>query len=153
MLKRSFICCFIIYMTVSLKDFVKIGRKDCLQSYFRIKQLCQIIAHLQQNYFQSHLLTFIFKLYIFLFLVNIYGQDIKYPSTCTHECTFCEKKWLKNSHFLYIFVNFCYIFAFFFFFLLFAKITLLFSCHRICPDERNSVKANFGGYFSNISLI
>ena len=27
MLKRSFICCFIIYMAVSLKDFVKLAEK------------------------------------------------------------------------------------------------------------------------------
>ena len=58
------------------------------------------------------------------------------------------EKMVKKSHFLYIFVHCCYIWAFFFFFLLFAKAAPLLSCHRICSDEGNSASGNFRGIFS-----
>ena len=117
MLKRSCICCFIIYVTVPLKDFVKIGRTHCLQSTFWLLLQNKIImpdnCTFAIKFFQSHFLTFIFNL-IFLILANICVGHMVGLLLTRRSLPSMEKR-LKNSHFLYIFVHCCYIWAFFFF--------------------------------------
>ena len=149
MLKRSCICCFIIYATVPLKDFVKIGRTHCLQSTFWLLLQNKIImpdnCTFAIKFFQSHFLTFIFNL-IFLILANIcVGHMV--GLLLAHRSVPSMKKMVKKFSF---FVYFCALLlhlGLFLFFILFAKTTPLFSCHRICPDEGNSVNGNFRGIF------
>ena len=75
-------------------------------------------------------------------MCGAYGR----PSTHTQESTFYGKKVKKFSFFVYFCALLLHL-GHFLFFILFAKTTPLFSCHRICPDEGNSVSAIFRGIF------